>query len=97
MLPNVNRWRGQVGLKPIDEGELQKLITVQTVGGVPVSILDMTGQSPESGAQARLLVAVVPGDGATWFYKMVGPDQLVAQQKDAFINFVSSARYPHAP
>jgi hypothetical protein len=97
MLPNVNRWRGQVGLKPVNEAELNSLITTKPVGDVNISILDMTGHSPESGEQARLLVAVVPRDGATWFYKMVGNDQLVAQQKEAFVNFVQSARYSNAP
>jgi hypothetical protein len=96
-LLNVNRWRAQVGLAPVDEAGLQKLITTQDVNGQQVAVVDMAGRSVESGDPARLLAAIVPRSGNTWFYKMVGNDQLVAQQKLAFLKFVESARYATRP
>ena len=95
-LANVNRWRAQVGLQPVDEAELAKLTTTQDVSGAKVSFVDLAGRSVESGDPARLLAATVPRGGSTWFYKMLGNDQLVAQQKAAFIKFVETARYPNA-
>jgi hypothetical protein len=43
-LANVNRWRGQIGLKPIDEGELGKVCKEEKIDGVTATLVDMTGQ-----------------------------------------------------
>jgi hypothetical protein len=96
LLANVNRWRSQLGLQPVEDSELQKLVSTHDVNGAKISLVDLVGRSVESGQPARLLVAMVPREGATWFYKMLGNDALVAQQKAAFIKFVDSAHYPHA-
>jgi hypothetical protein len=97
MLANVNRWRGQIGLSPVDQAGLDKLVTTQNVNGSAVSLVDMSGQSTESGNKERLLAAVVPRGDSTWFYKMLGDPNLVEQQKPAFVQFVESARYSNAP
>lgn len=96
ILANVNRWRSQIGLQPVDEAALQKLVTSRDIGGVQVTFVDMVGRSVESGDPARLLAAIVPRAEGTWFYKMLGNDALVAQQRQAFDQFVETARYPHA-
>jgi hypothetical protein len=96
LLGNVNRWRTQVGLEPVDEAGLAKLITTQKANGAEVTFVELAGRSIESGDSARLLAAIAPRPGGTWYYKMLGNDQLVAQQKDAFVKFVESARYPNA-
>lgn len=96
LLGNVNRWRSQVGLEPVDDAKLGEVVTTREAGGSKITYADMSGRSVESGESARLLAAAVPQAGSTWFYKMVGDDQLVAEQKAAFINFVESAQYPNA-
>jgi hypothetical protein len=95
-LANVNRWRSQVGLEPLDQAGLEKVVTTRDVQGTKIIVADMTGRSVESGEPARLLGAIVLRQGATWFYKMVGNPELVAQQKPAFEKFVETARYPNA-
>jgi hypothetical protein len=97
ILANVNRWRSQLGLQPVDDAGLEKLITTHDVGGARIMQVDLSGQSVESGQKARLLAAIVPRTSATWFYKMVGDDQLVSQQKPVFSKLVETARYPNAP
>jgi hypothetical protein len=37
---------------------------------------------------------VLPLNGQTWFYKLMGDATLVAQQKDVLIQFIQSAKYP---
>jgi hypothetical protein len=96
VLANVNRWRSQLGLQPVDQAGLEPLLTTREVGGTKILVVDMAGQSAEEGEKSRLLAAIVPRAGNTWFYKMLGSDQLVAQQKPAFTKFVESARYPNA-
>jgi hypothetical protein len=95
LLANVNRWRSQMGLEPVEQAGLDKLISSRDVKVTKVIVVDMAGRSVESGNAARLVAAIVPRSGVTWFYKMLGNDQLVSQQKAAFIQFVESARYPN--
>ena len=60
------------------------------------TIVDFTGTDSKTGKPARLVGAIVPQNGQTWFYKLMGDEQIVAQQKDAFIKFIQSAKYPNA-
>lgn len=43
LLPNVNRWREQLGLGPIGEAELGSVVTRREIEGAPVSFVDLTG------------------------------------------------------
>jgi hypothetical protein len=96
LLANVNRWRGQLGLPPImQEEELSKMIgPIDGVGNG--QLVDFTGTNAKTGKPARLIGAVVPQNGQTWFYKLMGDENIVAQQKEALIQFVQSAKYPDA-
>jgi hypothetical protein len=96
VLPNVNRWRGQIGLDPVDEIGLAKLTTMVAVAGGQATFVDMTGKDM-SGQDTRLIAAMVPMGDQTWFYKLKGDEKVVADQKDAFTKFVQTARYSNAP
>ena len=95
LLPNINRWRGQLGQPPLTEDDVAKLPTLDAAG-VKATLVDFSGTDARSGKAARLLGAIVPFGGQTWFYKLMGDPDIVAQQKDAFIKFVQSAKYPDA-
>jgi hypothetical protein len=41
--PNVDRWRGQIGLPPIPEAELPAVTRAAELGGKKVTLVDMTG------------------------------------------------------
>jgi hypothetical protein len=89
---NVNRWRGQLGLKPVIDLPTQSL----DVPGGKATLVDFTGVDAKTGAPARLVGAIVAQNGQTWFYKLMGDGQIVAQQKDAFTKFIQSANYANA-
>jgi hypothetical protein len=91
-LANVNRWRGQLGLPPVDV-----LTSSIDSGDGKMQIVDLAGTDSKTGKPARLIGAIIPRNGETWFYKLMGDEQIVAQQKDAFTKFVQSAKYPNAP
>jgi hypothetical protein len=104
-LANVNRWRGQLGLNALNEMELAHLDPTQLANPNPHDVLsdgshfalvDFTGTDSKTGKPARLVGAIVPQNGQTWFYKLMGDESVVAQQKDAFIKFIQSAKYPDA-
>jgi hypothetical protein len=91
LLANVNRWRGQIGLPPVEvlTGSIDS-------GDGKMQIVDFTGTDSKTGKPARLVGAVIPKSSETWFYKLMGNEQTVAQQKDAFIKFIQSANYANA-
>jgi hypothetical protein len=89
-IDNVNRWRGQVGLAPVSEGELGKLAETVQVGGQQGKLYEMAGQNSGSGEKNRILAAIVRRPDAAWFFKMVGDDALVAEQKSAFVDYLKS-------
>jgi hypothetical protein len=49
-----------------------------------------------TGKPARLVGVVLPLGGQTWFYKLMGDESVVAQQKDAFIRVHPVGKYPNA-
>lgn len=95
LLPNLNRWRKQLGQPPLLEDDAAKLPTIDASGAQAV-LADFTGTDARSGKPARLIGLVLPLNGQTWFYKLMGDPELVGRQKDPLIKFVQSARYPAA-
>ena len=95
-LANVNRWRGQLGLAPLGEADLMKEAGSLDVAGGKAMFIDMTGSDPKTQQKARMIGAIVSRPGQTWFYKLMGNDQLVARESAAFTNFVQTVKYPNA-
>jgi hypothetical protein len=97
LLANANRWRGQLGLPPVtQEDELSKMVGSIDFANGQAQVVDFIGTDSKTGKPARLIGAVVPQNGQTWFYKLMGDEQIVAQQKDAFTKFIQSANYANA-
>ncbi len=93
LLANVNRWRGQLGQQAIFADDAAKLPAIDA-GGIRATVADFNGTDARTGKPARLVGVVLPRNGQTWFYKLMGDPDVVAAQKDAFIKFVQSAKYP---
>ena len=88
-LANVNRWRQQVSLPPITQAELGTALQPLDLGALHADVVELVG--PAAPAQ-RVLGAIVPHAGATWFFKLTGPDALVAREKPAFLAFLQTIR-----
>jgi hypothetical protein len=87
MEANVNRWRGQIGLPPAGEAEIEREMVSFPVGDGEGKLADLAG------ARDRILAAIVSRPGMTWFFKMQGPRELVGRRKEEFQSFVRSARF----
>jgi hypothetical protein len=98
LLANANRWRGQVGLEPLkNKTDMAQIVPgMDLPDGGHLTLVDFTGTDSKTGQPVRLVGAVVPQNGQTWFYKLMGDETVVAQQKDAFIQFIQSADYSNA-
>jgi hypothetical protein len=95
-LANVNRWRGQVKLGPIDEGALQQSAEHVKANGHDFLVVDIVSDAP-IGAQnekQRIIAAILDEQDRSWFIKMMGEDKAVASQKDEFENFLRSLKIP---
>jgi hypothetical protein len=89
---NVNRWRRQLGLEPIDDdAQLQKVLRELDVADGKAPYIDLMGHDP-TGPQ-RMLGAWIVHGGRTWFIKMKGSPELVGKQQAAFEAFVKSIRF----
>ncbi len=93
LLANVNRWRQQLGAAPVTEADLANLPTIDVDGG-KATLVDISGTNPRDGKPAELVGVVLPLESQTWFYKLMGDANVVAQQKDALVKFAQSAKYP---
>jgi hypothetical protein len=94
LLANVNRWRGQLGLAPVEDGQLDGVTQPVPVAGGNGTMVDFAGASAKTGQPDRLIAIIVPHGGRTWFYKLMGGGTAVAGQKDSFVKFVQTVQYP---
>jgi hypothetical protein len=97
-LANVNRWRGQLQLAPIDEATLSQAIVHHDFPAGHMDIVDLVSDAPLAGSttKTRMLVAWLKQPDATWFFKLTGADSLVAAQRDAFTAFLGSVEFSAA-
>jgi hypothetical protein len=93
VLMNVNRWRGQLGLDPISEGDLPTTTTSFDAGDTKATLVDISGTEAKTGSDARMIAVMVPKGDETWFYKLTGDETVVGQEKEALIKVVQTARY----
>jgi hypothetical protein len=92
-LANVNRWRDQFGLAAVDDAGLaQSTSTVDVGGGDRALMVELKGEGASAGK--GMLAAIVTRPDRTWFYKLTGDDALVAAERDNFLQFVRSVKYP---
>ncbi len=93
LLTNVNRWRDQLGLKSVDEAEMKQELRQTKVAGIAGHAVDLSSPERPGEERKRILVVIVPHRGQTWFFKMMGPADLVEKQKPAFEAFLKSVRF----
>lgn len=91
----VNLWRDQLGLVPLTDSELPKLVQPVTIAGADGKLFDITGAT-KAGADKpaeRIIVALQKQDGVSWFIKLTGHAALVEAQKPAFIGFLKTLKF----
>lgn len=84
---NVNRWRGQIGLPPLDQNAVVSQISALKTADATFSTTDIVG------AKARTIAAWTRHDGRVWFFKATGPGAAVEKEKPNFVKFIQSVRF----
>jgi hypothetical protein len=84
---NVNRWRGQIGLPPLDQNAVTSQIAALKTADATFSTTDIVG------AKARTIAAWTHHEGRVWFFKATGPSAAVEKEKPNFVKFIQSVRF----
>lgn len=87
LLANVNRWRGQIGLDPINRQQFEKDANELKAGDVSFNYFKLVGP------QEAIWAAVGNGAGRTWFVKLRGDKDLAQRETANFESFVKSFRF----
>lgn len=92
---NVNRWRRQVGLGPLDPDSAVALITSKEIAGLEGWQVELTGPAgaTATGDPIRMMVSAVAHNGKTWFFKMTGPAPAIEGAVDQYQAFVESVTF----
>jgi hypothetical protein len=89
-LANINRWRGQLELAPISEADLSSVIQHVDLGALHADVVEFV--NTQSAKSQRMIGAIVPYENATWFFKLTGPDTLVAGERERFLAFLKTVK-----
>lgn len=93
-LANVNRWRVQLGLPPLDEPGLAKSgHRSKTLAGM---LLEVDLEGAQDGKKTRMLGGILSADESTWFFKLTGDPSAVGSARPSFHEFLKSLRRPRA-
>ena len=84
---NVNRWRGQAGLKSLKEDELSNEVEEISIGGEKGSLIEISGEK-----QSIIGAIVVKGDTG-WFFKLVGDPDTVSRENENVRSFLKSVKF----
>ena len=85
-LANANRWRGQLGLGPIDERALAAGRRKTSSPAGQVAVYDFTSGDKKS----RLVAGALSRGGTTWFIKLMGEEAAVAAALPGFEGLLES-------
>ena len=92
LVSNINRWRGQLELPPLEEEQLRQTIQQIQLPGTQANMVDL--QTVENSSKpSRILGAVLERPDLTWFIKMTGSPTLLESQREKFLDFVKSFRF----
>jgi len=92
---NVNRWRGQIQLKPISAAEVEAQIEPIEVDGISGDYVEMA-MPEDSSPRKTILGAIVDGTDRVWFFKLRGDHALAEQERERFKEFVRSTKIKSA-
>lgn len=86
-LANVNRWRRQIGLGPVDSAALATTLT-------PVRIDGLAGKQVRlEGVGQTVIGVILPRDGATWFFKFTGDNATADAELSGLQAFFQSVKF----
>lgn len=93
LLLNVNRWRGQLGMPPTDEDQLQNALTKLKVAGLDADFIELIAPAGAGEQGAILGVVAKKSADTSVFIKFTGGAPLAQRERERFMQFVGSIRF----
>lgn len=93
-LDNVNRWRRELQLSPMTESELGSVRQSVKIGSIDAKMYELVSDQPilDGKFKSRTLAAMLAVDSATVFFKLMGEDALVAENKPKYVAWLNSVQ-----
>lgn len=88
LLANVNRWRNQAGLSPLDQEQLEDHLQTVEAGGKTLLYVEAIGET------RAILGGVLTTGQRMWFIKLDGAPAVVEPERERFRAFLESIRVP---
>ncbi len=83
----MNRWRGQLGLSPVEEAGLPSLRKNLESKAGRVALYDLASDGAK---KTRLMAAIVSYSDSSWFFKVMGEDKAVSAAAPGFTHLLES-------
>lgn len=93
LLANVNRWRQQIQLGPIDQEALDGAATRLKIDGRDAFYVELIGQAGSQGQQALYGIMITDSSQQSWFVKMMGDAAVAYRERERFLEFVSTFKF----
>jgi len=99
LIPNINRWRRQLGLAPLSQ-QIDPLLVIDDVLETPagaVAVIDIADSEDDPMAN-RFRIGVImevrdgQATGRQWFFKLSGPASVIDQHRQTFDQMLLSLR-----
>jgi len=97
-LVNINRWRAEIGLSPLEKEGLASATQSIEIDGQKATYAPMipdAAKQEESKSKEATLAAIVKTGNQVWFIKMRGERELVKKHQDEFKAFLKSLKFSH--
>lgn len=91
---NVNRWRRQVGLAPLDPDQIAALTVPVQVDGATAELVSIRVEEGAPSGTQGVLGVVIPRGELTWFVKMIGSSALLHEERNNLQRFAESFQFP---
>ncbi|MGE0761592.1 MAG: hypothetical protein AB7O38_31575, partial [Pirellulaceae bacterium] len=86
LLPNINRWRSQIGLDALTPEQYEQTKKSIEFAGKPADYVQFFGP------QEAILGVVADQGGMAWFAKLQGAAELAGRERERFETFIRSIR-----
>ena len=92
LVGNMNRWRGQIGLPPVDDAEIEKALQSREINGLPGKFMEVH-QAEDAPARQSILGIMIPEGEHAWFIKLRGHTSLAEREREQFESFAKSVKW----
>lgn len=93
LLPNLNRWRGQMGMESITEADIENLPRVAFLDGSAYLLSahgEFVGRDGDAASGRTLIGLALMRPNEAFFLKILGPTEEVERHRDAMLAFAEA-------